>query len=72
MPRLTVTLSIDSETYLSHYRGNVHDVVARTDDGRHVRFPANILRDVVSRDGVHGRFAIEFDAKGKFVSIMRV
>ncbi len=72
MPRLTVTLSIDGDSYLRHYRDGVKDVVARTDDGRNVRFPANILRRVVTRDGIHGRFCIEFDAQGKFVSITRV
>ncbi|MFK7888889.1 MAG: DUF2835 domain-containing protein [Gammaproteobacteria bacterium] len=71
MPRLFVTLSIDSDAYLRHYRGSAKDVAARTDDGRSVRFPANILRNVVTRDGIHGRFCIEFDQRGKFVSIER-
>lgn len=71
MPRLIVNLNISSDAYLRHYRGSARDVVATTDDGRSVRFPANILRSVVTHDGVCGSFSIEFDDRGKFVSIER-
>lgn len=69
MPRLIVRLNITSDAYLRHYRGSARDVVATTDDGLRVRFPANVLRTVVTRDGVRGRFVIEFDDQGKFMSI---
>ena len=40
-------------------------------DGRRVHFPANILQRFVSSNGVHGRFCIRFDEKGKYQAIER-
>lgn len=47
-------------------------VVARTMDGRTVRFPANILRSVVQANGVHGIFELVVDENHKFVSLQRI
>ncbi|MEM6641124.1 MAG: DUF2835 domain-containing protein, partial [Pseudomonadota bacterium] len=71
MPTVNVTLNIDADAYQRHYRGAVREVIAIADDGQRLRFPANILRDVVTRDGVHGRFVIRFDDTGKFLGIRR-
>lgn len=71
MPQVTVTLAIDAEDYRRHYGGGVRDVVAVTNDGRTLRFPATILREVVTRDGVHGRFVIRYSEQGKFTGIER-
>lgn len=72
MSVIVVDLAISAEQYLSYYTGQVKTVVGRSVDGRTVRFPANILQHVVSHEGVYGRFAIEFDAYGKFVQIKRL
>ena len=69
---LIVPLAIDAEDYLRMYRGTAKDVLARATNGQTIRFPANILRPFVTRDGVHGRFRIHFDARGKFVAIDRL
>ncbi len=71
MPEVTVTLAIDAEDYRRYYAGGVRDVVARSTDGRQLRFPANILRHVVTHSGVHGRFVIRYEANGRFTSITR-
>lgn len=47
-------------------------VVARTMDGRTVRFPTNILRSVVQANGVHGIFELVVDENHKFVSLQRI
>lgn len=67
-----VDLAISADDYLSFYRGRIHSVVATTVDGRRVRFPANILQKVIGHDGVYGRYAIQFDADGKFQHIQRL
>jgi hypothetical protein len=69
MQSIDVTLAIDPDEYVRVYAGSARDVVARSDDGRTVRFPADILRRHVTRDGIRGRFRIFFDTSGRFVRI---
>lgn len=54
------------------YEGVVKDVVARSQDGRRVRFPANILRPFVTHAGIAGRFQIEFDGDNRFKTIEKI
>lgn len=70
--RVIVDISISADEYLAYYNGSAKYVVTNAIDGRVVRFPAGILQRVVEHHGVHGRFVIEFDAQGRFVSINRV
>ena len=72
MNQITVDLAVSAQDYQSYYSGQIKQVVAYTVDGRRVRFPANILQHVVSHEGVYGRFQIDFDNEGKFLSIVRV
>lgn len=70
--RLHVVLKISSYRLMEYYEGAVDSVVAKTTDGRTIKFPANILRSVVQSDGVYGTFELVFDKNNKFVSISRV
>jgi Protein of unknown function (DUF2835) len=70
--RLHVVLKIPSHQLLYYYEGEVDVVVAKTTDGRILRFPANILRSVVQSHGVYGKFELVFDENHKFVSISRI
>ncbi|MDK2777457.1 MAG: DUF2835 domain-containing protein [Pseudomonadota bacterium] len=70
--RIVVDLAITAAEYQRYYSGSVRQVLAHTSDGRRVRFPANILQQVVDHSGVHGRFAIDFSADGKFLGISRL
>lgn len=72
MNQITVDIAVSAQDYQSYYSGQIKQVVAYTVDGRRVRFPANILQHVVSHEGVYGRFQIDFDNEGKFLSIVRV
>ena len=67
--RLHVILKISSYKLMQYYEGEVDSVVAKTTDGRVIKFPANILRSVVQEDGVYGTFELVFDKNHKFVSI---
>lgn len=72
MALVEVELRIGADDYLQHYRAPGAVVLARSRDGRRVQFPANILQRFVDHSGVHGVFAIEFDAAGKLVGIRRL
>ena len=72
MSYLIVPLRITQEDYLSFYQGAVKLVSAISIDGKTVQFPANILRQFVTLDGIDGTFAIYFDANNKFVEIKRL
>ena len=72
MKEIIVTIHISREDYLNVYQGQVHTVVATAADGRIVRFPAGILKDVVGHEGIHGTFKIRFDANNKFDGISRL
>lgn len=70
--RLHVVLKIPHHQLLYYYGGEVDAVVAKTTDGRIIRFPANILRSVVQSNGVYGTFELVLDENHKFVSINRI
>ena len=72
MQEIRFRLSISTQEFLKYYRGTASDVEARAMDGRMVRFPANILRPFVTRDGVEGVFALVYDEQNRFVEMKRV
>lgn len=63
MDTLTCDIELDAQTVTAIYRGSVRFVQARARDGREVRFPALALQPFVTREGVHGTFALEIDAR---------
>lgn len=69
---LVFTLAITPDEFLRLYQGTARNVVTRATNGQTVRFPANILRPFVTRDGVRGRFRISFDAYGKLIAIDKI
>lgn len=72
MSKLVVSLAIPSEEYIRIYKGTAKTILATTEDGRRVQFPATILQPYVSRAGVYGRFLIEFDSNNRFRSIKQL
>jgi len=72
MPNIDIVLDLSAEVCLAHYAGRVEQVVSQSLDGRRVAFPAEALRQVVTRDGVRGVFRLSFTPEGRFLSIERV
>lgn len=70
--RVVLDIVLSSAELQRYYGGEAHMVHAVALDGRSVRFPANLLRPLVTHNGVRGRFVIEFDEHGKFQSITRL
>lgn len=72
MKEIIVSLHISREDYLTFYQGQIQTVVATATDGRVVRFPAGILKNVVGHEGIQGIFKICFDVENKFAGITRI
>ncbi|SEN72508.1 DUF2835 domain-containing protein [Nitrosomonas marina] len=70
--RLYVVLSISPQQLIQYYEGHASTVVAKTKDGRTIRFPASVLRSLVQGNGVQGLFELVIDVNHKLVSIKRV
>lgn len=69
---VTFSVNIPAEAYLRYYRGSARDVLVTADDGRTVRFPARLLRAVVTREGIKGRFRLFYDEQGKSHGLERL
>lgn len=65
-------LSISPNQYVRYYQGDARYIVARTRDGRTVRFPAHVLRPFVTHEGVHGEFRLRYDKSNRLVSFERL
>lgn len=72
MPTLDILLDLTLDDCLYHYEGHAQRVHARTLDGRRVEFPARALRQVVTPEGVCGRFRLHVDGGGRFLAIERL
>ncbi len=69
---IVIPLHIDREQFLRYYRGTAKYIVARSRDGRTIRFPASILQQFLTHDGIQGVFLLRHDQNNKFVSIERL
>lgn len=67
-----IRLAIPAEEYQRLYMGAVRDVLAHSEDGRRIRFPAMILRPYVTHSGVYGVFKILFDDNNRFQGIEKI
>jgi len=66
------SLDISADVYQSYYQGAARAVVVRAFDGRNIQFPASVLQQFVTHNGVQGVFEITFDDDNKFVNIRRM
>ncbi|HEY4731772.1 MAG TPA: DUF2835 domain-containing protein [Gammaproteobacteria bacterium] len=66
------SLNISADDYLEYYKGRAKHVLAQSQDGRSVRFPANALQKFLTHDGVHGRFRLLFDENHKLTGIEKI
>lgn len=72
MQKIEFHLHLSPEQYLAYYRGQAKFVQIVAADGRIVRFPAEILREFVTHDGVVGNFILEIDADHKCRKLQRL
>ena len=72
MGSIMVTLAINTQEYARLYRGRARDVMCAAKDGRTVRFPATVLRQFLTHNGIHGEFEIFFSTDNRFSKIERL
>ncbi len=72
MKEFRFNLYISLNEFMAYYEGVARDVVAVSDEGLTVRFPAYVLRPYLIGLGIRGEFILECDEHNKFSSIRRV
>ena len=72
MQKMTFSMHLSAEKYLSYYQGSAKNVIVKAEDGRSLKFPASRLQQFVTKDGVEGRFEIVFDDGNRIVSMRRL
>ena len=71
MPSLVVDLAIDEARWLQFYRRPGQVIVAQSESGQRIQFPADRIRPFVTRTGVHGRFKLIIDNENRLQRIER-
>ena len=71
MNRISFSIKISPDEYLKSYEHPQAVVFVMSDDGRRVKFPANLLKRFVGHNGIEGRFRIDFDAVSVIVKYQR-
>jgi len=69
--RLRLRIDLDWADMQRYYRGEMPRITACTEDGRRVILPTNTLRDHLRQDGVHGWFAMKYDANSKRILVFQ-
>ncbi len=72
MPRVSFSLSIDAIQVQKYYRGEALSVLATTNDGLKIQFPANLILPYVTHEGIHGHFVLDYQQDGKAVSLQKL
>lgn len=67
-----IQLDISTTEFQNYYANNVKNVIAISNDGRKIQFPANILQKFVSHAGIQGLFKLTVDSQSKFQSMIKV
>jgi len=65
MNRYEFHLRITADQYLDYYRGTARSVVVRCTTGQNVQFPASLLQQFVTTDGISGHFALTCDERNR-------
>ncbi|MDR4503241.1 MAG: DUF2835 domain-containing protein [Candidatus Scalindua sp.] len=70
--RFQFSLHISPDDYAAYYKGLATSVFVETYCGRKVKFPASVLRQFVTRNGIHGMFEMVVDQNNKLMQISRI
>lgn len=65
-------LALTAEKYLEYYKGNAKNIVARSENGRSIKFPANAIQGFLTHEGIFGLFEIQFDKNNKLIKIIKI
>jgi hypothetical protein len=65
-------LRITADQYLDYYRGTARHVIVRCITGQNVQFPASLLQQFVTTDGISGQFALTCDEHNRHSRLERL
>lgn len=65
------SISLSKSEFLPYYRGEIHSIVATTNMGTRVKFPAMHLRSHLTNGGIYGHFCLE-TKNNKFLSLTKL
>ncbi len=71
MNRHEFHLRISPAQYLDYYRGRIRHVIVRCHNGQTVQFPASLLQQFVTQEGIHGEFMLTGDEHFKCTGLQR-
>jgi hypothetical protein len=72
MNRYEFYLRITADQYLDYYRGTARNVWAQCTTGQNVQFPASLLQQFVTDDGIRGHFVLSCDEHHRHSHLERV
>ncbi len=72
MKRYEFYLRITADQYLDYYRGTARHVMVRCTTGQTVQFPASLLQQFVTQEGIQGHFALTCDEHHRNSSLERL
>ena len=64
-------LNLSAARYLDYYRGTVNAVRVRCANGLTLQFPASLLQQFITADGIRGTFVLTCDERHKCVELRR-
>ena len=65
-------LHITPGQYLDYYRGRIRHVIVRSTNGQTVQFPASLLQQFVTKEGINGDFRLTSDGHGQCTELQRL
>jgi hypothetical protein len=72
MQRYEFQLRVSVNAYLDYYRGTVRQMIVRATTGHTIQFPASLLQEFVTTEGIHGTFVLTCDEHHKCVGLQRL
>lgn len=66
------SLALPEHELQRYYNGSARNIIVKDYSGKTVRFPINLLRPFVTRDGVYGEFAMSVDKNNKCIELKKV
>lgn len=72
MKKLHLDIALSADEFLRVYQGTANRVLLRSREGKTVSLPAGRLQPFLTHEGIYGRFELNFDAQGKFISLRRL
>jgi hypothetical protein len=62
-------LELTAESCLDYYRGTLRTVMVRCENGLVLQFPASLLQQFITADGIRGTFVLTCDERHKCVEL---